>query len=410
MTRSVRTCDLRVCLVVGLASTLIGCSLEERGLGPNATRDPGKTPDINVDAPAELSVDASVPSVEDTPAADTAVGHGSVADAAVANAVVADAALADASVADASGADAAFADAAVADAAFADAGVEDADADAADADAAVAPIPMVPDATTGCALSGTRALRITAKVNWKGSALLDIVPLIVAGSGEVQVVVLLDVKGDGNEGQATIRACGAALPPFQSSVREHYRVRFDEALWEAVATRWKTSFSRSCAEPGCAVTASYVEAQLGVELPQHFNWPGPRDALAKTYLRDDDGDGASGIPVVFDTSNDTGVSYENPPTSILAGERSKQANLGLRVTLSLDGKLESCQRYAGRTRSMTIDTRAHGCVLESGEPCTGQQVSFVNDNLPVWEVQGASWQMVELPAGASCAMARAALL
>jgi hypothetical protein len=391
MTRSIRTCELGLCVVASFTCASSSCSLDEKGLKPSTTHAPSEVPESSVDAPTELSVDGSSPSAADTGGAGVAVPETAEADAAGADAHVA------------------FVDAAVADAhvAFVDAAV--ADAHVAFVDAAAGPLSLVPDATTGCTLQGTRALRINAQVSWKGSALLDIVPLILAGSGEVQIVVLLDMKGHDDEGKATIRACGVEMPPFHSSVREHYRVRFDEVLWEAVATRWKTSFSRGCAEPGCAFTVAYTEAQLGLELPQHFSWPGPRDELANTYLRDDDGDGASGVPVGFDTSDDSGVEYENPPTSILLSERAKQTNLGLRVTVSLDGKLESCQRYAGRTRSMTIDTRAHGCVVEGGARCTDQQVSFVNDNLPVWEVQGASWQMVELPLGASCAMARAAL-
>lgn len=278
------------------------------------------------------------------------------------------------------------------------------------ADTAVAPVPSVQDAMTGCALSGTRALRIDAHVSWKGSALLDIVPVVFAGSGEVRIVVRLDAKGTGDEGQASIRACGTTVPPFLSSVQEVYGVRFDETLWDAVETRWKTSFSRACAEPGCAFTSDYVEAQLGVELPQHFAWPGPRDALSNTYQRDDDGDGVPGIPVRFDTHGDAGPRYANPPTNLLLVERAKQIDLGLRVTVSLQGKLDSCQHYSGKTRSMTIDTRAHGCVLENGSACSAAAVSFVNDNLPVWEVQGASWQMVELPPGAGCAAARATFM
>lgn len=267
-----------------------------------------------------------------------------------------------------------------------------------------------PVADAGCALSGTRALRLEAKVRWRGSALLDIVPVIWPGDGEVDVLAVLDMDGSGDTGEATIRACRARVPPFLSSLQEVYAVRFDDLLWDAIDTRWKTSFSRSCADPGCGFVAEYTEAQLGVELPPHYPWPGPRQPLAYSSLRDDDRDGVPGIPVTFDQQGDAGPSrYANPPAGLLFSERTREISLGLRVAVSLEGELESCARSSGRARLMTIDTRAHACVLEDGSACGREQVSFVNDNLPVWEVQSASWQLVDLAAGAGCAEARATL-
>lgn len=271
----------------------------------------------------------------------------------------------------------------------------------------VAP-PMV---DPGCPVAGTRALRIDAQVSWKGSALLDIVPVVWAGDGQVQITALVDMTGSANAGEASIRACRASVPPFLSSLQEVYAVQFADKLWDAVDTRWKTSVTRGCADPGCSFTADYVEAQLGVELPRKFSWPGPRQPLASGYLRDDDGDGVVGIPVTFAQQGNAGfgVRYANPPSGIVLSERTREINLGLRVAVSLAGKLDSCTRYSGGTTLMTIDTRALGCVLESGTLCDPEQVSFTNDNLPVWEVRSASWQLVDLPAGAGCTEARAAL-
>jgi hypothetical protein len=58
---------------------------------------------------------------------------------------------------------------------------------------------------------------------------------------------------------------------------------------------------------------------------------------------------------------------------------------------------------------MSIDTRALGCRLDNGSACRADQTAFVNDNLPVWAVDRASWRMVDVSAGSGCREARAAL-
>jgi hypothetical protein len=276
-----------------------------------------------------------------------------------------------------------------------------------------AALPPARDAASNtCSFAGLRALRIDATVSWKGSALLDLVPVVWPGSGVVSIIALVDIRSDdGASGSATIRACGAVVPPFISSLGEVYAMQFEDALWEAIGARWTVPVARSCATAGCAFSTGYVEPQLGVELPSQASWPGPREALPDSALRDDDGDGTDGVPIEAHDPGNAGANlkYAHPPADYLQFDRVSEVMLALRVGVELRGKLDSCTRYSGSSAMMSIDTRALGCRLDNGSACRADQTAFVNDNLPVWAVDRASWRMVDVSAGSGCREARAAL-
>jgi hypothetical protein len=270
---------------------------------------------------------------------------------------------------------------------------------------------LAPDAADArCPLDGLFALRIDAVVQWAGTSFFDIVPIILPGEGDMSLTVLSDLRTQAGERRATIRACGSEVPAFSASIGEHYGVDFADSVWERVPTRWSVGVRQTCDLPGCAFASDVVTAQLGLTLADSAPWPSPRDVLPDSTLRDDDGDGIPGIVLRTRGPSDVGgPSYTHPPTNYLLTSRVSEISLAVRVSAELAGALDSCDAYGGKAYGMTVDTRALACRLDDGTSCTPEQLGFVDDNLPVWKVDRATWTTVRVPAGASCADARAAL-
>lgn len=271
-----------------------------------------------------------------------------------------------------------------------------------------ATVSTVDDAGVSCDLSGSFALRIDADATWAGTTLFNIVPIIKPGTGTLSVVLLADMQADH---AVTLRACGAEVPDFASSVNETYGVAFPDEFWEKLALRWSVGFASTCADPGCALTFDPLIAQLGIGIPEHASWPTPRDKLDVATLRDEDGDGIPGVLLRCRGPKDPGPKkYSHPPTSYLLNARVSEIMIALRIGLTLQGKLDSCDRFGGGLPAMSVDTRALACQLDTGTRCAPEQLGFVDDDLPVWKIDNATFTAVRVPTGASCADVRATTL
>jgi len=267
-------------------------------------------------------------------------------------------------------------------------------------------------AMDGCRFEGLFALRIEAQVRWAGTTLLDIVPIVVPGRGLVRVVALVGLGKRGAAGSALIRACGAEVPDFSASVGERYGVSFPDQVWENTEQRWLTDVSNECDQPGCAFATSFVTVQLGIGIADRAAWPGPRDPLDEKTLRDDDRDGLPGILLRARGPKDPGgAGYTHPPASALLLQRVSEMQLAIRLGAQISGVRASCDAHqgAGNANTVSLDTRALGCRLDSGLPCSVEQLGFVDDNLPVWNVDSVTWQTQRVSDAAGCAEARAAV-
>lgn len=258
-----------------------------------------------------------------------------------------------------------------------------------------------------CDLEGTFALRIDATMSWEGTTLFGIVPIILKGQGPFRIDTLVDIKKSPKGLVANLRACGAITPDFAASVGERYGVTIPDANWEKLAARWSAGVNTKCSAPGCKYTSELLTAQIGIDIPPQATWPTSRDPLDSTTFVDADGDGTPGFLFLARGEAD-GPMYKHPPTSYLLIERIREMSLAVRVAAQLDGLIDSCDRYSGEAKQLAIETRALGCRLDSGELCREDQLSFLDDNLPVWTVDTARWRTLRMPANASCADARAA--
>jgi hypothetical protein len=102
-----------------------------------------------------------------------------------------------------------------------------------------------------------------------------------------------------------------------------------------------------------------------------------------------------------------GPGYANPRVDIFdASQRAQQIFLGLRNVIGFNGTLTSCESAEG-TASLILEQRAFGCVREDGERCTDGQTDLLDNNLPKFEVNSATFRLERLDDTASCADVRA---
>jgi hypothetical protein len=178
---------------------------------------------------------------------------------------------------------------------------------------------------------------------------------------------------------------------------------------------WDVPVYTSCLEPGCKVVSDALNALLGVDLPDPKGaWPATRTDPMLSFP-DHDGDGQPAL--TLRALGDMGYTY--PPVNILSGARATQIMLGVRFSTVVEGSLVDCDRFSADGPGTRVETRAATCVmLDNGveKPCgtadhpplITSEATFLDGNLPAWQVSNTSWSAVRLGAQGDCAGARAA--
>ena len=166
--------------------------------------------------------------------------------------------------------------------------------------------------------------------------------------------------------------------------------------------------ARAAAPWSFPVAEMYQVIRAGLLLP-----PEAHTALLRDYLneapRDPERRDEDRSRVVL-----VGMFCEQPPLGLLLTlERAgcwvvdDDLMLGLRAVIGVKGALDSCDEMRGETPDSTIHTRALGCLTASRPPrCSAPELSFLNDNLPVWTVRKGRFQAVRLGPEAECKDAR----
>lgn len=253
---------------------------------------------------------------------------------------------------------------------------------------------------SGCALDGRYAVKVSFDVTWFGTEFV-IVPIVEEGAGVLSFAVLMELETTPQGLQAHFKTCAASVPEFVATItREHYQARFDTATWDSTTMPvFHGLFKTSCLEPGCAVTGDPIYALIGSQLPQPTAaWP---TTPAAGQWPDHDSDGQPGVAAHMLGASDG--SYAYPPVDIFSVRRVRDLMLGMRVTLGLDGMLDSCDELHGSTPQGSIQTRAVGCqAVTRPFPCTASELSFLNDNLPVWTVGKGQFQAKRVAPEADC--------
>ena len=267
-----------------------------------------------------------------------------------------------------------------------------------------------------CRSEGLFAVRADMEVDWDSTDFIGI-PVLQTGAGKIAIVVLMEwARTPGGELTGTVRQCHTSVPPFEASLLgERYSVVFPDELWNARGMpQWDLRLGASCTEPGCQLRAEPLDALLGIELSDPAG-PWPESGLTTGIsFPDHDNDGSPGITLITRGPPDVdvdGAAFSYPPLSLLA--RASEIMFAVRVHTLFEAQLNGCDHLTGQTYGTRIDTRAVGCTnrTQAGDvPCDALQTAFVDANVPTWQVTSTEWNGVRMPAGATCQMARDALL
>ena len=77
--------------------------------------------------------------------------------------------------------------------------------------------------------------------------------------------------------------------------------------------------------------------------------------------------------------------------------------------MELGGTRDSCTSATGNATVYSFDNHVVGCKRNDGKICSAAESGFIDSNQPKFTVQKATYQMVQLPDGATCADVRDAL-
>jgi hypothetical protein len=262
--------------------------------------------------------------------------------------------------------------------------------------------------STACDLEGRFALRFEFDVSWVGTEFLSIVPVIEAGQGALSFLVLMELASTAAGFDAAFRTCSSDVPGFEAAISgERYQARIDDETWDSDAMPlFSSKLAAACLEPGCGVVGEPLYALVGSALPSlSASWPLEPDA---GEWPDHDGNREPGIATRMLGPSDG--SYAYPPLDLLSVRRLRELALGLRVIVGFEGTLDSCDELSGATaQGGSIETRAVGCTATSAPlKCTGDELDFLNNNLPVWTAHQGSFKARRLAPDADCAEARGA--
>lgn len=270
-----------------------------------------------------------------------------------------------------------------------------------------APDTAAPDPGT-CDLEGRYALHILFDVTWVGTELLSFVPVIDPGEGKLSITLLMELRAGPTGYAARLRECATQVPEFVASLSgEHYQTEFEAATWDSPSMpEFTSTLEPACDIPGCSLGGSPLIALFGVSLPSDdAPWP---DSPARGRWPDDDGDGAPGITARMLGPREGPYAY--PPLDVLSRRRLRSLMLGLRVKSGIRGVLSSCDTMRGETLESSVQTRAVGCTASSPPyTCESNELSFVNNNLPVWSVQNGTFEVQRVSDDADCELVRTAI-
>ena len=256
---------------------------------------------------------------------------------------------------------------------------------------------------TVCNLTGTYALKLTVAVSWSATSYVS------SGSGTVTVYSRLQGTQSGNSLSGSVVECARVTPDLRSSVlSESYNVSYPNAIYDHAPTYLQAgtaSVTLSGTSPGASFTLARTAQLMGASMADPVNgvWPSSASGLSQI---DTDQDGKPGVSAAY--ANDSGRTY--PPTAPLFGAaRTDGPYVAARIAFSLSGTLSSCTQSSGSASVTAVDTAIFGCSMSSGGDCNASQSSFLDNNQMTYRPGSATYTLVKVAAGASCAAVRAAL-
>ncbi len=275
------------------------------------------------------------------------------------------------------------------------------------------------DAGSGCDLDMTLSAEVLFKVNWRGTTLAGIVPVLDGGSGNIRVVVRLDLRGGASSSlRSLVTACDAAMPDFNASwlIGEVYAGLFPPKSWdEPTMPRWDLGWQVPCKEPGCMFSSDQIVATIGARASAQDVWPGRTGPISQIVPVDHDNDGLPAYTIVSANSSEqsaSGKPYSEIPVSWTLGARSVTASIAFQLAGQFAGTIDDCETLTGNVMSGRIEARAVACVAQDSPnggqyTCSADQASFLDENLPNWTVTGGTFRAKRVSPDADCEATRA---
>lgn len=254
---------------------------------------------------------------------------------------------------------------------------------------------------------------IVADVSWPAKTGIS------AGSGKIHIwtrTVLDFGEADPASGEipasGEVSPCGSAIPALtKTAVAGGGQVQtvIPDAVWDkAGMPKFKASGKLSGFDVGATIYMDPVVSLVGLSMPDpNAAWPASAKQITAV---DHDGDGQPGILAVPRTD----PPFSAPPTSLLealnpSGKRAHEVYIVTRTAVQITGTRDSCTSASGQAEVKLFDNHVVGCKRNDGKLCSASESDFIDQNQPKFSVSSATYAMVQLAEGATCADVRGAL-
>ncbi len=255
--------------------------------------------------------------------------------------------------------------------------------------------------------SGSAANHIVITVSWPETLGL------MAGEGEMHVWTKADLTFSGNDVTGKVKPCGSLIPALTKTDLAgggQVQTVIPDEVWDAASMPvFDVKGAISGFGVGATISMDPIASLVGATLGDPANDPWPASAAQLTTV-DADGDGQPGILAVPRTDDP----FQAPPLDLSGaldpmGARADAVYVATRTMIALAGTRSSCTAASGTADVTHVDSHVVGCHVKDGAVCDAAQAKFVDDNQPKFTIKSATYEMVQIPATATCADVRAAL-
>jgi hypothetical protein len=269
-----------------------------------------------------------------------------------------------------------------------------------------------------CSLAGSFAAEVAFNVQWKGTTLGGVVPVIAAGSGVVRMLVRMDSVEAGGRTTSTLSACSGQVPDFSASwlIGEVYSVEIPDRIWDQpTIPRWYMGWDSVCSAASCGLRSQLVVATLGARAATSDMWPGRTGPISQITPVDHDNDMLTALTLVArgpDRRNPSGKPYDEPPISWTLGSRASNIFTAFQLAGRLEANFSGCDSFSGGISEGKVEARALGCIAHrDGETaqfsCSRAQAEFLDENFPHWVVTGGTVRARRIAPELTCKEIRA---
>ena len=279
------------------------------------------------------------------------------------------------------------------------------------------------DTSVDCERTGVYAVRAEIDVYWGGRS-GGLVELTDNGRGKLNNILRVNIAavGSGLDFVGNAKLCGIDLPTFYSTTLcEAYKPEFPGGLFDASSMPTiAMSGQYQCLHPGCVLQFNATAGLFGIDLPTpDAPWPAPgtlKDLSCSlgaglNCYPDDDSDAQPGIGVKLRTMGMPGVAcgtggdfkymaapLNANPGAIFGGVvRTDRVMLGVRSALGGSSVFDhDCKRAEGKGSAKFLESRAAGCMRQSGtadpfslpagpnDECNADEATFMDQNMPIY--------------------------